>query len=147
MAGNKGNIYVKQGNGTGVYLYTQREGLRLPKIVQSALARGRERWGDTSSLTRILFGELVQKDALGNIGFGISTHLNDNENFIIVIDDKAERIGFFCENGQLVKVYTFAQYANLDEVTLDWARVCGGNRFENQEHSNNPRRGDPYVGM
>lgn len=143
---SNGNIYIKQGANKGIYLYTAKDGKILPKILKNALVRGRERWGDTQALTRVIFAEMIQKDVLSNTGFGISAHLGDNDNFIIAVDDKIEKIGFFTESGAAFKYYTFDQFIALTDAALDWRTVCPG-RFadaDNNANANLALNRDPY---
>lgn len=140
--GARGNIYVKHSPTSGVYLSTATKGDILPKILQTALVRGRDRWGDTSSLTRIIFEEMTQKSFLGKTGFGISPMLGDNENFILVVDDKNEKIGSFGENGQVFKMFTFAQLLGFTPDQLTWRNLTGYNVHESFGINNN--KPDPY---
>lgn len=140
--GMKGNIYIKHSPTTGVYLYSNQKGDLLPKILQSALIRGRERWGDTPSLTRIIFAEMTQKSLLENTGFGISPILTDNENFLLVVDDKKELVGIFSESGHAYKKFTFNQFLAIGPERLDWRNLSGYNIHEGFEPNLN--KGDPY---
>lgn len=91
--GDRANIYVKEDAERGVYLYTHWAGTDLPRTLQTALDRGRERWGDTPYLARIVFCEMVDRVEKDLTGYGISTVLCDNEYPIIVLDDTNRRLG------------------------------------------------------
>ena len=137
----RGNIYVKFGNG-GLYLYTHKEGVRLPKILKRALVRGRSRWGDTQSLTHVIYSEMVQNDVLKSTAFGISTQLGDNDHFILVVDDKAEMVGVFGESGKVYKTYTFQEYVETDDAKLEWNKMTNARIAD--ENPVNSNTGDPY---
>ncbi len=144
MPNNRANIYVKQGDGrNGVYLYTALDGPQMPAILKSALHRGRERWGDTGALTRIIFSELTQRNVFGTNDYGISTFIGDNENFILVVDDKKLKIGLFGESGQMYKSWSFDEYMAMPADRMDYYRLSGGARVEH-DNGINRRRGDPY---
>lgn len=138
----KGNIYVKDGN-KGIYLFSQTKGQDLPKILQNALIRAKDRWGDTPTLTRVIFGELVQKDVLGKTGYALSTTLIDNENFILVVDDRANKIGIFNEYGQKVKEFSYQAFIGLTPETLAWNKLIP-RRFSADDMGDNTNSTDPY---
>lgn len=139
----RANIYVKQGSAPGIYLYTQSKGIVLPKLLKRALERGRERWGDTASLTRIIFAEMMQKDIMSNIGYGISTQLADNENFIIVVDDQIEKIGFFDEAGNKYLDMTFQKFCAMEDRYMEWPNLLR-HRYQDARVGPNPNKPDPY---
>lgn len=144
MPSTKGNIYVKHGNGKGVYLYTAKFGHVLPSIVKSALTRVKGQWGDTPSITRAIFAELIQKDVFNINDAGISTSLVDNENFILVVDDKKKLIGVFGESGHCYSIYNFQQFLALPNTYLTTSALSGGHRIEHERPTPNTRTGDPY---
>ena len=117
--GDRGNIKLKYGRGGPVYLYTHWRGYDLPEIVQSALKRGQDRWGDESYLARIIFDELVDEPRTELTGFGISTEIEDNEHDVIVVDLDNNKVSFETEDGDPAnsprsKTYTFSNYVELD---------------------------------
>lgn len=76
--GDRGNIVVEVQGETNLYLYTHWSGSELPWIVARGLERGKERWGDSQYLPRVLFCELVpQLDWKECTGYGISTSQGD----------------------------------------------------------------------
>jgi hypothetical protein len=99
--GDRANVCVK-GDRIGenpVFLYAHWSGHQLPEIVAKGLERGRGRWGDSSYLARILFCELIGPgDVLGETGFGISSCVQDNDGYpIIVVDDDNQVVGLATE--------------------------------------------------
>lgn len=82
--GDRGNIVVRGCRGD-VYLYSHNQGTVLKDILQNALAR-RLRWNDASYLARIIFSEMIKEDVNGELGYGISTYIVDNEHGILVVD-------------------------------------------------------------
>ncbi len=93
--GGRANVFVKGGSDIegGVYLYTHWSGHRLPTTVQNALLR-KQRWGNNTYLARIIFSEMIRKEIDEDTGFGISTHITDNEYPIIVVNCDNLTIGF-----------------------------------------------------
>lgn len=141
MPNNKGSIYVKSGK-SGVYLYSNKDGPKLPIILKNALTRGKGRWGDTPSLTRIIFSEMIQKDVFGTNSYAISPALLDNENFILVVDDVKSIVGIFGESGNCYAKYTYDQFISMPDAKLDFMKLTGY-RFE-QDHGINQRPNDPF---
>lgn len=90
--GDRGNVYMKEDD-RGVYLYTHWSGSELPFVVQNALKQQR-RWSDGPYLARIIFCEMVKGQELKETGFGISTHMPDNEHPILVVDSEHQCLGF-----------------------------------------------------
>ena len=76
--GDRGQIAISQGDGTCVYLYSHWDGSRLPEILKSALIRGKNRWGDSCYLARIIFCEMVKGREMEETGFGIDTAVHDD---------------------------------------------------------------------
>lgn len=72
--GNRGEIYVHEGDKPGVYLYSHWGASALPHVVQRALIsrEGRNRWNDAPYLTRIIFEQLIRGSEGGETGYGIS---------------------------------------------------------------------------
>jgi hypothetical protein len=139
---HKANIVIKHPNNSLVYLYTVNKGTTLPKILQKGLIRGRERWGDTASLTRIIFSEMIQNDVLGKTGAAISPLLMDNEQFLLVVDDQKERVGVFGESGNMYRKIGFAEYCAMREADLEWN--CLVPHLYNEDNGLNRHKGDLY---
>jgi len=55
LMGDRANVYIREDNDHGVYLYTHWGGYELPEVVRRALARGESRWSDAPYLARIVF--------------------------------------------------------------------------------------------
>lgn len=96
--GDRGNIVIRasQNRIDDVWFYTHWSGYRIEKVAQDALAK-KWRWGDTSYLARIVFDELTKDDQGSETGFGISTHIQDNERSIVVVDDDKQRVFLISE--------------------------------------------------
>ncbi len=95
--GDRANVCVKGEDGPPVFFYTHWRGTELPGIVARGLDRGRDRWGDTPYLRRVVFCELVAADVDGLAGFGISSSIGDNEYAILVVDDTKKTVGVALE--------------------------------------------------
>jgi hypothetical protein len=100
--GDRGNIYfVDQHRGKeriGMYMYSHWGGSVIPSVVEAALRRGRERWGDSQYLARIVFCELIKDDVMETTGYGLSTRVGDNEHAIVRVDDVDQTVAV-CEPG------------------------------------------------
>lgn len=141
---NNANIFIKNSNNTGVYLYSKM-GDKLPVVLQNALKRGKDRWGDTPTMTRIIFSEMIQNDVLGNTGFGISNSIMDNDHLILVVDDANCRIGVFGETGRKWISYTYQQFISLTTRQLDWFTIANGYTLEHDTGAYVRTGTDPYV--
>ena len=84
--GDRGNIVIKASMGGKLYFYTHWGGSKLPQVLQEALKRGRDRWGDEPYLARIIFCEMVRGSEMETTGFGISTYETDNEHPLLIVD-------------------------------------------------------------
>jgi len=94
--GNRANVYIiNQLPDKGVYLYSHWGGDSLIETVRDALASGpgRHRWNDYSYLTRIIFCKMVGDNIDGELNYGISAVLCDNEHPIIVLNCEEQKIG------------------------------------------------------
>jgi hypothetical protein len=95
--GDRGNIVVRSAFGD-VWMYTHWNGTGMKDVLQTVLAK-HQRWDDAPYLTRMIFCELV-KDSEGNsTGFGISTHMLDNEHGVLVVDVTQQRVCRMEESG------------------------------------------------
>jgi hypothetical protein len=83
--GDRATICVK-GNGSEVYLYTHWGGYRIKEIVANALSK-RERWSDTTYLTRIIFDSMTELEG-GTEGYGISSVPCEGLAITVNTDDK-----------------------------------------------------------
>ncbi len=126
--GDRANIYVVQHPvgppKGGVYLYTHWGGEDLPRVVQAALKRGRDRWDDECYLARILLSQMTRGDAMGTTGVGITTYLTDNDYPILVIDTDSATVGF-ARPGKEPKCfvsYSFEDFLALKKFP-DWEPV------------------------
>ncbi len=90
--GNRGEIYVHEGDKPGVYLCTHYEGSNLPHIVQRALIsrEGRGRWDDAPYLTRIIFEQLIRGYERQEAGFGISAQRSEGP--VVDVDVAAQEV-------------------------------------------------------
>lgn len=98
--GDRGNIVVQdQGR---VYLYTHWRGSEIGSLVKKALRR-KQRWDDSSYLTRIIFDTMTDGHQGGETGFGISSHIVDNEHPVLVVDVPTQTVWFEEEEGNETK--------------------------------------------
>jgi hypothetical protein len=115
--GDRANVKVLDGD-KAIYLYTHWGGTELPSDVWLAMRR-RQRWDDEAYLARIVFCQMVKGQEDGETGYGISTHLCDNDGYpILVIDCEKQEIRFESEVGELIKALTFEEF--VAQAKCDW---------------------------
>jgi hypothetical protein len=107
---NKANVIIIDGP-ERVCLYTHWGRDQLPSQLRAALVRGKDRWTDAPYLARIIFCEMIQKDVLGELGYGISSYAGDDRDPAIVVDCDAQTVTF--PNRPPVSIADFAT-GNLD---------------------------------
>lgn len=88
--GDRGNIVIR-GQYGDVWLYTHYHGSEMKDVLQTVLAR-KQRWEDAAYLARIIFSELIRDDVDGELGFGISTNMLDNEHGILIVDVPNQKV-------------------------------------------------------
>jgi len=103
--GDRANIVVRS-QGEQVCLYSHWAGHELPGVLQKALQRGVERWGDFRDLTGIIFCGMVDKHSLELTGYGITQKVHGGGSKVITVDVDAQTIKV---SGQ--KATTFSDYA------------------------------------
>lgn len=105
--GNRGEIYVHEGDAPGVYLYTHWDASALPHVVQRTLIsrEGRNRWNDAPYLTRIMFEVLIRGNERQETGYGISARRSDGR--VIDVDVAAQTVTL--DNGDS---RSFAEFSN-----------------------------------
>lgn len=133
--GDRGNIFfVDDARGdewTGIYMYTHWSGVELPSIVKAALERGRDRWGDSQYLGRILFCELVKDAPMDTTGFGLSTQIGDNEHLIVRVNDAEQRVSFHQPGSERlaksrgVAIWSYDEYVEQPDERLSDAFASG----------------------
>jgi hypothetical protein len=89
---NKANVIIIDGP-ERVCLYTHWGRDQLPSQLRAALVRGKNRWTDAPYLARIIFCEMIQKDVLGELGYGISS-IPDYDEDSITVDCSSQTVTF-----------------------------------------------------
>jgi len=112
--GDRGNILVKQHNGSHVYLYTHWDGTRLPILLRKTLAR-KLRWNDESYLARIIFSAMIASDVEGENGYGIATSPPDNEHNFLILDCKNQKVIATKEDLAPLRDMSFKDYISLSD--------------------------------
>lgn len=113
--GTRGNIKMKQQDGSQMYFYQHSDAYDLPGTLQAALKRGKSRWTDEIYLGRIIFSEMIQGAVLSETGYGLSTYLGDGDNRITEVDCAAQTVS---HNG---KTWSFTDFCKLSAEALDEA--------------------------
>ena len=114
--GDRANVVLTGGGeraGTSdLVFYTHWNGSELPRTVQAALERGRDRWNDPQYLNRIIFSEMIQEEVMELTGFGIATG-SPWERFIKV--DHARQV-VTLEGSE----FTFEEFVALDPTDVSF---------------------------
>jgi hypothetical protein len=86
--GDRGNIYIEEAEGRGVFLYTHWGGYRIADVLAAALSSdaGRNRANDAPYLARIIFDALADGEHGTETGYGISSSICDNEHVILAVN-------------------------------------------------------------
>ena len=91
--GDRGNVVIYQDEKrTPIVFYTHWGGTELREDVIEAIASAQDRWKDRAYLARIIFEGIKEAEVPDNLGFGISTEIQDNEHAIVVVDVPAQRV-------------------------------------------------------
>lgn len=99
--GDRRNVIITEGDGTGVALYTHWTGSDLPVVLKAALKRGESRWNDTGYLARIIFSDMIKGYETDLLGFGIypatftetiGSPMEDAPGYDIVIDTGTQTV-------------------------------------------------------
>ena len=104
--GDRGNICMVEQDGSKIFFYTHWNGSNMLNILRNAMIRGKDRWSDEPYLARIIFSEMIKDNIMDTTGYGISTYLADNENDILYVDVREQKI----TTGS--GVFTFEQFVN-----------------------------------
>lgn len=75
----------------GVCLYSHNEAYKIPQIIKDVLSK-KARWYDGNYLARMLFSEMIKDDIAGMSGFGISTEILGDIQFLAIVDVKTSTI-------------------------------------------------------
>jgi len=122
--GDRANVYVRQHNGTSVWLYTHWRGSELPWIVQRTLLR-EQRWNDPPYLARMIFCKMLDGDLESDSGFGISTGPEDNNGYpYIEVDPIKQRVRFIHSDTTVVlEDWSFKEYIYINLPKSKWQRL------------------------
>lgn len=126
--GDRANIVMKQDGNAEIYLYTHWSGYELPKTLQAALKRGKDRWNDQPYLGRVIFNEMTKGNENQVTGFGLTTYLTDNtvNRPLLVVDSEAQRVSLRTEDGKAVgNTWTFENFCTMDLGKNAWATLQG----------------------
>lgn len=122
--GDRANIYLKDSERGGIYLYTHWSGSEWPSLLQEAIAFGKDRWFDEPYLARIITSRVFRDLVDSTSGGGISTMLTDNEYPILCVDLMTGEVGLadpgidHSDKGRWTDVRSFAEFLALD--VSDW---------------------------
>lgn len=80
--------------GTGVFMYQHCDGYNLfttvKKAVKDAVEAGR--FNDEEYLNRMIFNRMTKDDPMGSTGFGISTEVHGDIEYLIVVDTQKGQV-------------------------------------------------------
>ena len=108
--GDGANVKIVDGEST-IYLYTHWDGSDLPKIVSKALSR-RQRWDDGPYLARIIFEQMIEDDAKGETGYGISANLGDGADRIVTVNVNKQEVSIHKTD------WTFDNFTKIDDTVF-----------------------------
>jgi hypothetical protein len=77
--GNRANIMLHYEGEGHICLYSHWDGSDLATMLQSALVRGKGRWGDNQYLGRIIFSEMIKDSVEEETGYGLSPNIHDGQ--------------------------------------------------------------------
>lgn len=86
IIGDRTNTIFRMADGGDIVLYQHWGGYQMMHNLATALDKARPRWTDESYATRIIISNLIGDDWSQELGYGISTHISDNEHSVPVID-------------------------------------------------------------
>jgi hypothetical protein len=84
--GDRTNTVFRMADGSDIVLYQHWGGYQMMASLATAIDIARPRWSDEAYCTRIIISNLIGDDWKQELGYGISTHIMDNEHSIPVID-------------------------------------------------------------
>ena len=84
--GDRTNTVFRKADGSDIVLYQHWGGENMMHNLATALDAARNRWTDESYCIRIVISNLIGDDWSQELGYGISTHIMDNEHSVPVID-------------------------------------------------------------
>jgi hypothetical protein len=100
--GDRANFGFRQTDGSVIYLYGHWAGHEMMARLSDAIIAANPRWHDESYATRIAISTMIGEEWNQEYGWGISTHIGDNEHSIPVVDWNAETVTLYphdWENG------------------------------------------------
>ena len=114
--GDRSNIVVVQPDNSRIWLYGHWMGEDNYRVVGEVLSQ-RLRWNDAPYLARMLFEKMIEGSYDKETGFGISTHMCDNEYFIVVLrpDQTVVLEQYIWGQSELTEItppVTFEQFVN-----------------------------------
>ena len=115
--GDRGNIKIYENDPEcAVWFYAHWSGTELFGVLKAALAR-RQRWDDHQYLARIIFDEMTKGQQGEETGFGISTHIGDNDmgRPILAVGVDAQEVSLKTENGRVLETFTFSEFIKLEK--------------------------------
>ena len=100
--GDRTNTVFRKADGSDIVLYQHWGGENMMHNLATALDAARNRWTDESYCIRIVISNLIGDDWSQELGYGISTHIMDNEHSVPVIDFSDNTVAlydYYWENG------------------------------------------------
>ena len=116
--GDRANVQVVSDDDS-VFLYSHWGGTELLFVLQNALSR-RVRWDDHAYLARIIFGEMVKDDVLGELSYGISSSPPDGGDRTLRVDCVDQTVSWvdaYEPDEPAHVVFTFEEF--IEDLILD----------------------------
>lgn len=96
----RSNIRLTYSDGNKVVFYQHCDGDTLSDTLKAALKRGKGRWSDSTYLARIIFSEMIQNDVLGTMGYGIGTHVSEENWFTLDVNLADQTVEWTDQSGK-----------------------------------------------
>lgn len=112
--GDRGQVYVHEGDEPGVYLYTHWGASHLTNTVKGALAK-HWRWEDGEYLARIIFEEMIAGSEHTETGYGIGTQLHGDVWKVVDVDCATQHVKVMHGNEEIFS-NTFSKFVEFGEI-------------------------------
>jgi hypothetical protein len=93
--GDRTNFGFRQLDNSIIYLYGHNAGYQMMGQLAAAIDFARPRWHDEMYATRMAISHLVGDDHDQELGWGIATHIGDNEHSIPVVNWSDQTVSLY----------------------------------------------------
>jgi len=93
--GDRANFGFRQLDESIIYLYGHWAGYQMMGQLAAAIEEARPRWHDEMYATRIAMSHMIGDDHFQTTGWGIATHIGDNEHSIPVVNWQDQTVSLY----------------------------------------------------